>query len=539
MQRRRYERLLEICGQALEEETVLAAQYDAQLRVAKAQWRVLRQDGGDATQRYHQNSVQYALDNESRAKLERLVLETTSKLSQLEKYNARLVKTINDLRQATNPHRMRVKEIPEEKGWLEELGAKHKQDIRKALDERDWTVKQLRHLQRHEKDKRENHAEEMKKLLKESARLDLDNDKLGRMDEAAAKMEEKRLGEQQRQGRVDKLKRELHLGYLNAQLAQMEADSKELERVMGVRLDPSSPETLRAIIDHFNEKEALVVSMQRFWAVQHDEIEGLGNETFVLRCRGIAGAARRQKQLHREEAASKSDQKARAEEHELLESRARLEDDFQRVCAQVEAVAEAAQCQLHMALQTNGCSPATIHEYLSHVHSRLDALERDGAVPASSVGGKVLDNARTNWEELARGLELPSLYDRDPTEDDDPNDDEPETVRKTPANRLKWQARREWRDAQIVNWSRTHENMKAAHPVHIPSAGGRPAANKAFLKGFWMSQMAGMECNGLTASSASEGTSHNSLLETKIRLGDKAPALVPYMDEPYTATARR
>ena len=65
------------------------------------------------------------------------------------------------------------------------------------------------------------------------------------------------------------------------------------------------------------------------------------------------------------------------------------------------------------------------------------------------------------------------------------------------------------------------------------------AANKAFLKGFWMSQMAGMECNGLTASSASEGTSHNSLLETKIRLGDKAPALVPYMDEPYTATARR
>ena len=60
-----------------------------------------------------------------------------------------------------------------------------------------------------------------------------------------------------------------------------------------------------------------------------------------------------------------------------------------------------------------------------------------------------------------------------------------------------------------------------------------------FLKGFWMSQMAGMECNGLTASSASEGTSHNSLLETKIRLGDKAPALVPYMDEPYTATARR
>ena len=66
-----------------------------------------------------------------------------NKLSGLEKYNAQLVKVINDLRCAILPHRQEIKQHADEGDWLSEANVLHKQDMRKALDERDWAVKQV------------------------------------------------------------------------------------------------------------------------------------------------------------------------------------------------------------------------------------------------------------------------------------------------------------------------------------------------------------------------------------------------------------
>ena len=46
--------------------------------------------------------------------------------------------------------------------------------------------------------------------------------------------------------------------------------------------------------------------------------------------------------------------------------------------AGIEGVASAAECELNVALRTNGCTPANIYEYVASVHNRLDDFERDG-----------------------------------------------------------------------------------------------------------------------------------------------------------------
>ena len=57
----------------------------------------------------------------------------------------------------------------------------------------------------------------------------------------------------------------MHLGFLKAQRAQFEALAKELEGVIGVRLDPvAEPDSLRQVIHHFNEKHTLEDSLRMF-----------------------------------------------------------------------------------------------------------------------------------------------------------------------------------------------------------------------------------------------------------------------------------
>ena len=127
----------------------------------------------------------------------------------------------------------------------------------------------MRYLQRQRLESAAQHADKMRALLADNSRLDVANGKLDVLDKAAQKVEEEREGKERRAVRVEGLKREMHLGYLRAQLAQFEAHAKELEGVIGVRLDPvTQPETLRQVIDHFNEKHTLEDSLQMFWAAQ-------------------------------------------------------------------------------------------------------------------------------------------------------------------------------------------------------------------------------------------------------------------------------
>ena len=172
----------------------------------------------------------------------------------------------------------------------------------------------MRYLQRQRLESAAQHADKMRALLADNSRLDVANGKLDVLDKAAQKVEEEREGKERRAVRVEGLKREMHLGYLRAQLAQFEAHAKELEGVIGVRLDPvTQPETLRQVIDHFNEKHTLEDSLQMFWAAQRDEIEDLGDETFKLRAHTLKGAAQRTKQdAHAKEQDAQQDELQRA-----------------------------------------------------------------------------------------------------------------------------------------------------------------------------------------------------------------------------------
>jgi len=97
--------------------------------------------------------------------------------------------------------------------------------------------------------------------------------------------------------RVEGLKREMHLGFLKAQRAQFEALAKELEGVIGVRLDPvAEPDSLRQVIHHFNEKHTLEDSLRMFWAAQRDEVKDLDDELLRLRAYTLKGTAERSKQ---------------------------------------------------------------------------------------------------------------------------------------------------------------------------------------------------------------------------------------------------
>ena len=534
--RRRLERLVETCSGALVHELSTAAQYDLQTRLAKQQLQAFLQSGGNEDGHYDRRTQREATEVQLRHRLAERTANVGCKLSVLEEYNVQLVKVINDLRWAIQPHRQGAKQSDDEADWLTEAVTRHKQDMRKALDERDWSVKQLRYLQRQRHESGAQHADKMEQLLEEHGRLDERHDALAAFDRAALREEEEREGAARRAVRVNKLKREMHLGYLRSQLAQFVAVSNGLETVMGVRLDPKDAETLRRIIEHFSEKDRLVESLQMFWAVQVDEIEKLGHETAVLRSTTLKGAARRTRQdAHAKDRAARYEAQ-RAAEGDLLESRVVLEDGIRAVSLAVEAVASAAECKLPAALQTNGCTPANIYEYLTCVHNQLGDLERDGRVPPSCAAGTFFRLPPPDWAAVASGLEaqLPSTHEKDSVDwalEAAGEVDEEEHVHKSAAY-IKWQSKRHERDRHLILWGEMGEQrgMGARDPL---SASARPVTDK-LAGGGWDTEEATEDgaASALMARTASGRASFTSI-------GSKRHSLEPYMDEPYSPTGRR
>ena len=148
MRRRRLERLVEATSSKLGHEMATKAQYALQMKLAKQQLQLHLNEGGNEDGHYDLRTQKESMELHLRHTLEQRAVTMGSKLSGLEKYNAQLVKVINDLRCAILPHRQEIKQHGDEGDWLSEANALHKQDMRKALDERDWAVKQVRYLQR-------------------------------------------------------------------------------------------------------------------------------------------------------------------------------------------------------------------------------------------------------------------------------------------------------------------------------------------------------------------------------------------------------
>ena len=148
-----------------------AAQYDLQMKLGKQQLQLFLNDGGNEEGHYDLRTQKESMELNLRATLEQRAVTMGTKLSGLEKYNARLVKVINDLRAAILPHREEIKQNGDEGDWLSEANALHKQEMRKALDERDWAVKQVRYLQRQRQEKNGILDADMRLALAENSRL--------------------------------------------------------------------------------------------------------------------------------------------------------------------------------------------------------------------------------------------------------------------------------------------------------------------------------------------------------------------------------
>ena len=142
-----------------------------------------------------------------------------------------------------------------------------------------------------------------------------------------------------------------------------------------------------------------------FWAAQRDEIKQLGDETFRLRAHTLKGSAKKTKQDNQAKEQDAQQEDLQRAWGELNKLEAELEAEMKSLGAGIEGVASAAECELNVALRTNGCTPANIYEYLSCVHNQLDDFERDGRVPANiavamTPSGSTLSLVR-DWVEVA------------------------------------------------------------------------------------------------------------------------------------------
>ena len=152
----------------------------------------------------------------------------------------------------------------------------------KSLDERERCVDQMKHLQ---DDAVRDHADfemAVEMLRRESDDLDDRNRRAEGVLEAATENEKRAQFSQMRKARARKEKLEVRYGYLRSQLEGVDNDFRELQRIVGVHFQPSHPESLQQIIDKFVEKERRVASLQKYWALQADEIGGLEFELASL-----------------------------------------------------------------------------------------------------------------------------------------------------------------------------------------------------------------------------------------------------------------
>merc|ERR1719231_2201132 len=115
-------------------------------------------------------------------------------------------------------------------------------------------------------------------LRRESEELDAQNRQTEKVLDAATELAKRQQCASMRSARAKKERLEVRYGYLRSQLEGVDNDFRELQRIVGVHFQPSHPESLEQIIKKFVEKEGQVVSLQRYFSLQSDEIETLSSD---------------------------------------------------------------------------------------------------------------------------------------------------------------------------------------------------------------------------------------------------------------------
>ena len=356
-------------GTAFSREQLLSEQYDKELVQVRERLMALAQEG-----LADQSKMALAKAERTKAKLERRVSGFESKLNELDTYNYKLVQMIDGLRRQNEPHRMATKKVAEQLDKMALDMTTQKAACHKALDERERIIDQIKHLQDDSHRDALDFEAQVEALKRDSAELDHANRDKEEVLEGASELEKRKMCASMRRARAQKEKLEVRYGYLRSQLEGIDNDFRELQRIVGVHFQPSHPESLQQIIDTFVDKEQKVTSLQKYLALQQDEIETLSQQLGALDKDADAAQAL----SHAEASAAAQASASNGQRHEGRTRRCLvLSAEFDALCAGFMRMFQAAGGERAPgAPATKGCSASTIPDFLSAIASRIDETGR-------------------------------------------------------------------------------------------------------------------------------------------------------------------
>ena len=373
--RKRLERLQDAYQTALSRETLLSEGYDKELVSLRENLQKVA-----TNQPVDRAQAEFAAQGRKRAKLQRRVAGFEEKLNELGTYNAKLVDMISALRKQNEPNRNAEKRVTQALEKLNADMATQKAACHKALDERERMLDLLRHL--HDDAARDENVfiNEVENLKRESEELDRENKQVESVLAQATELAKRKQFKEQFSARKQQERLQCQFAYLKSQLDGVDNDFRELQRIVGVHFQPEHPESLELIIKKFVEKEGQVVSLQRYFSLQSDEIESLDKQLLHLnRDLDAATAAERAAQAA-EDAKANSRGKDAPWDGPALDQ---LQQNFDKACALLEGMFLHTGCDTAdaagMTLTTKGCSMSTFHDFLSCLAQRIDSLSSSAA----------------------------------------------------------------------------------------------------------------------------------------------------------------
>ena len=367
---KRLERLHDSYQTAFSRETLLSEGYDKELvSLREHMAKIATSQPVDRAVSEHNAQLR------KRSKLARRVSGFEEKLNELDTYNGKLVETISALRKQNEPHRNAEKRVTQA---LEKLAidmATQKAACHKSLDDRERMVDLLRHVQQDaDRDETDFHNQ-MLHLKQDAEEMDQSNKHAESVLAQATELTKRKEFNAVHAKRKEQERLQVTYAYLKSQLDGVDNDFRELQRIVGVHFQPSHPESLEQIIQKFVEKEGQVVSLQRYFSLQSDQIETLSSQLQTLSRE--ADAAQSAKQQADNVAAAKASSRGRHAPWEgpMLDE---LQMGFDKACALLEAMFLHAGCDTMnaqgLSLVTKGCSMSTIHDFMSCIAQRIDLL---------------------------------------------------------------------------------------------------------------------------------------------------------------------
>jgi len=470
--RKRLEHLLDSYQTSYSREQLQSEQFDKELASIKDQLaKVLNSAPPDRAK------TELAAAMRTRNKLERKVGGFEEKLNELDAYNEKLVAMISGLRKQGEPHRQGAKRVQASMDKMSVEMMQLKAACHKALDEREMILLALRRVQddsardaadfeamRHEL---KLHAEELDSSIKTTEKV------LEGKTEHSRRVQYHAMRDARRQ----RERLEVCYGYLRSQVEGLEKDFGDLQRIVGVPVESTRPNSSQKIIEQFAEKDRRVASLQKYWALQSDEIEEIQLKVAAMERDAATAAAAAADAVALAHGTVSKQHSAAAEEALHAKTLAQ----FDAVCERFASMFLMCKCDEEPIqgayLATKGCSTSTILDFMSHLSTAIDEANtlasslRDVAhthrSAASRKPNEVVESflrlraeapagapeggdVATRNAEARRQLreELPSVNDLGPEGEGDADD----AGRRHGGNSKKGAIDREKRDASIASW---------------------------------------------------------------------------------------